>query len=221
MTDVASSRNTREALGRVVHARHLGLLAVAIIFLGVAIAVWGRNTLVLPGDNETLPLAILAPVPYACVVTLAVRSSMADFEQVAALRVNVVDLVCVAVLLGVACATATVALLAGDAAQLTSLVLRNIVFWTGFGCFSAAVFGRSLGWVLPVLLLVPLYESGKAGMGGQVPWWAIARHPEESVWAWAMTIVVLAFGLAAVFETSVWRRGMLGRLGRIRERHSR
>ncbi|MBB5075396.1 hypothetical protein [Nonomuraea endophytica] len=202
------------ALVWLVRTRHLVPLWAALLCLCATVAIWGRNLLLLPGDQATLPLAILAPVPYACVTALAVRSSMMDAERVAARKVHVIDLACVALTSVIALLSAVAGLLLSDTAQLIPLVLRNIVFWTGVACLSAALLGRSLGWVLPVVLLVPLYESGRGGRGGLVPWWAIARQPEASTWAWAATAIVLALGLAALLEAGLWRRGPLRLLHR-------
>lgn len=213
MSDISSRRSIFIALTKTIRIRHATFWVGSLLVLSATIAIWGQNILILPGDFETLPLAVLMPVPYACVAASTFRSSMHDFERVSALKMDAIDLLCLVCASTVAVTAAGVGLFLGNATELIPLVLRNIVFWTGIGCFSAVIFGRSLSWILPIFLFVPLYESGRSGMGGQVPWWAIARQPTESGWSWIATIIVFGLGMISVRELSVWRRGVLGRLG--------
>ncbi|GAA0978809.1 hypothetical protein GCM10009555_042440 [Acrocarpospora macrocephala] len=199
----------------VCRSRHVGFHVMAMLLVSATCVIWGQNTLLLPGGNETLPLAILMPVPYACIVASMIRSSMHSFENTASLSIARLDFYVITLALVLTLLLAVGSLALGGTLGLAPLVVRNIVFWSGVGFTSAALVGRSLGWVLPILLLVPLYESGRADSDGQIPLWAIARHPADSSWSWFVTALVVAAGVIMIGRSSAWRGSRFSRFPRL------
>ncbi|WP_143020122.1 hypothetical protein [Sinosporangium album] len=202
----------------IVRARKLTATALALVVLSLATAVWGRASVHLPvmnpGMAETLPLAILLPVPYACVISLVLRSGMADFDRIAARSMAQIDLICMATATLSALLLISVGLFAGQSAELAPLVLRNTLWWTGIACLSAWIFGRSLGWVLPIVLLVPLYESAQSG-SAEPPAWSIPRYAADSLWSWTVTAAALGGGVALILFGDRLRHRLVIRVRRV------
>ncbi|MCG5220572.1 hypothetical protein [Streptosporangium sp. KLBMP 9127] len=201
----------------VLRARSSGVTVIALVCLCVATSIWGRSEVELPtmasGMAETLPLAVLIPLPYACVVSLALRSAMADFDLVAARSMRLIDFAFLSWTLIAAISLLSLGVTLADATVLLPLVLRNTLWWTGIACVSVWLFGRSLGWVLPVTLLVPLYESARGGDESAVSW-GVPRLPVDSLWSWTATGLAVIAGTVLVLYCEGWPRRQFARLRR-------
>ncbi|WP_156045991.1 hypothetical protein [Herbidospora cretacea] len=209
MTNTADRGDVILVIRWICRARSLHLIFAALVILGLATAIWGSKEVILPGMEETVPLGVLLPVPYACISVLSLRCAMSDFGRIAARQMRLID---VGVLVTSALATlaiAAIALFLGGIEELIPLMMRNTIFWLGIACISAGLLGRSLSWVMPILLFLPLYEFGKPGVDGNVAWWAIARQPPASIWAGIAACAILIVGIVVALEPYAWRRGFL------------
>ncbi|MDP9863517.1 MULTISPECIES: hypothetical protein [Streptosporangium] len=195
------------ALRSFVETRRLRPALGALLALSVAAGLWGRLDMTFPqafGHLLTpVPVAVLMPIPFACVVVVSLHSTMAGFEAGAARQVRRIDVG----QLGTLAVISAIGLIAGlwltGTAETVPAALRNLLWWLGIACLSGWGFGRRLAWVLPLAIAVPVYVFGV--VDGEVSPWAIPKLEVNVPHSWVVSGSVLLLGFTVLFLERRWR----------------
>ncbi|GAB2443798.1 hypothetical protein [Streptosporangium sandarakinum] len=179
----------------------------ALLVLSVAAGLWGRLDMSFPQAFDHLrtpvPVAVLLPIPFACVIVVSLHSTMAGFEAGAARRVRRIDLEQLGVLTASSVVGLTVGLSLGGAVETVPAALRNLLWWLGVACVSGRMFGRRLAWVLPLAAAIPVYVFGV--VDGEVSAWAIPKLDVNVPHSWMVSGAVVLVGIAMISMDRYWR----------------
>ncbi|WP_157570860.1 hypothetical protein [Microtetraspora malaysiensis] len=189
-------------------ARGLSPLVASLVVLSVAAGAWGRLSVSFPQAWNHLPtpvpVAVLMPIPFACVAVMSLHSRMADFELVAARPMARIDLCQLSAFLLAGAAGLAGGLLVGGSSETVSAALRNLAWWGGIACLSGWWIGRRLAWVLPLAMAVPMYVFAVAD--DEVMAWAIPKLDANVPHSWMVSILVLVIGASLLIRSSRWQR---------------
>lgn len=179
--------------------------AVAVTQLGVAVvcAVWGGLEMSVPADTPqgsvNVALWVFLPVVAAIAIAIGMTGDMASFEERAARCLLGVEFGYLGAGLAVTALVLGVAAYLGGVGDVVPELLRNLVLWLGLALLSGRILGRSLAWVAPLTVVVPLDYFGYDART-QPHGWAIPLREFDAVTA-TVAVLVLGFGLGATALT--------------------
>lgn len=194
-------------------ARRAWTVLVAVVLLGALTAWFGAQTAMVPaaveGGLAAIPLWRLLAMGAAVLPVLALHSRLADLEVVATqrLRRHQRTYLCA---MSLGCATIYLGISATTLHPLVLVIMgRSWLAWWGVALVAGALLGWRLAWTLPAVMSVGFaywgYHDGYR-------WWEFSARPHDDLPSLALSVGLLAAGLAA-YAATPWRRRRLADRG--------
>ncbi|MFD6184657.1 hypothetical protein [Streptomyces goshikiensis] len=188
---------------------------VAVLATTAAIALlsafFGGTHIALPsigsgGVTTGVPFRHELPLLSAVFLTAALDGAMSAHDEMGASAAHRFRLsYCIGLTL-TACALSFLTEALAVSAEAGVVFIRSLLIWLGLALLSARLFGRQLGWIIPLasaffLIWYPQH------------WWDWTSNSATDRFSWAVAVLALSLGVAATAATPWRRKALLLALG--------
>ncbi|MEV7778724.1 hypothetical protein [Kitasatospora sp. NPDC088351] len=188
-------------------ARSHNVRGIFTVFALVAVcdALFGSVMLQLPYTNggTGIPFRREIPLVFATVSVAGLASLMQRFEETATTAFRRAQLAWIAGVVALSAAVLGVEELVISSPAVAVLLTRGLLIWTGLALLSGRLFGWRLSFILPLASVFPL-TYWQYDAQGRNRWWDWTNQPPTAWPCWALAVVALGIGCAAMTLTP-WR----------------
>ncbi|MEV7087459.1 hypothetical protein AB0O07_16405 [Streptomyces sp. NPDC093085] len=192
---------------RYARAHHIHAVLAALMAVIACDIAFGSARLDFPfADTQgsgNIPLRHVLPLALAVISAGSLNSAMRPLEEVGSTSFRLVELSFLIGAILLAAAMLAVAEFFISPVDVTVRLLRSLLIWSGIALLSGRLFGWRLGWVFPLLSLLPLTYWQKDASGNS-RWWDWTNQPGAAMPCWGIAVISLIVGGAAL-ALSPWR----------------